>query len=129
MKQTSTVDGCLLVGVSSDLGKNIFFLEELVIGTQTNSQIDSSKIVCQKMRKPKDKAEANEESKQFDPGGKRESHRFESGCTDIIFFFWGMDGLGCPACFFCFCLSACFVSVSFHLLLQEKSGDDHFSAS
>ena len=32
MEQTSIVDGCLLVGVSSNLGKNIFSLKELVIG-------------------------------------------------------------------------------------------------
>ena len=33
MEQTSTVDGCLLVGVKSNLGKHIFSLEEPVIGT------------------------------------------------------------------------------------------------
>ena len=31
IEQNSTVDGCLLVGVSSKLGENIFSVEELVI--------------------------------------------------------------------------------------------------
>ena len=39
-EQTSTIDGCSLVGVISNLGKNIFSLEELAIGTQTDSQTD-----------------------------------------------------------------------------------------
>ena len=52
MEQTSTVDGCLLVGVSSNLGKTIFPLEELVIDS------------------PKDKESANKQNTQFDPGGK-----------------------------------------------------------
>ena len=51
----TTVDCCLLVGVSSNLGGNSFFLEEL--------------ICKKKSRKPKDNESANEE-KQFDPGGK-----------------------------------------------------------
>ena len=48
----TTVDGCLLVGVSSILGGDIFPPEELIIGL------------------PKDKESANEENEQFDPGGK-----------------------------------------------------------
>ena len=48
------VDGCWLVGVSSNLRGNIFSLEELVTGL------------------PKDKESANEENKQFDLGGKGE---------------------------------------------------------
>ena len=38
MKRT-TVDDCLLVDGSSDMGGNAFSLEELVIGTQTDSQL------------------------------------------------------------------------------------------
>ena len=73
----TTVDGYLLVGVvSSNLAKNVFSLEGLVIGL------------------PKDKKSVSEKGEPL------------LGCTCIIFFFWGMHGLGCPACFFCFCLSA-----------------------
>ena len=53
MEQTTTVDGCLLVGLSSNLGKNSFPLEELVIGL------------------PKDNESANVKNKQFDLGGKK----------------------------------------------------------
>ena len=48
----TTSDGCLLVGMSSNLRGNIFSLKELVIDL------------------PKDKKTVNEENKQFDPGGK-----------------------------------------------------------
>ena len=48
-----TAEGCLLVGVRSNLRGNMFFPEELVTGL------------------PKDKKTANEGNKQFDPGGKR----------------------------------------------------------
>ena len=93
------------------LGKNKS-LEEFVIGLR------------------KEKESANEESKQFDLGErKRGATALKSGCAGIILFFWGMHGLGCPACFFCICLSACFVSVSFCFILQKKSGDVSFSAS
>ena len=69
--EQATVDGCLLVDGSSDLGGNTFSLEELVvIGTQPDSQT-SSKVFCQKKsRKPEDNELDNEENKQFDLGGK-----------------------------------------------------------
>ena len=51
----TTVDGCLLVGMSLILGRNIFSLEELVFKKMN--------------RKPKDNEPASEENKQFDPGG------------------------------------------------------------
>ena len=54
IEQTSTVDGCLLVGVNSNLEKHIFSLQELVIGL------------------PKENESANKENKQFDPSGKGE---------------------------------------------------------
>ena len=41
MEQT-TVDSCSLIGGSSDLRGNTFSLEELVIGTQTDSQNSTS---------------------------------------------------------------------------------------
>ena len=52
MEQTSTANGCSLVGMSSNSGKNIFSLEEFVIGTQTDSQTltpsASSKNICKR---------------------------------------------------------------------------------
>ena len=40
--ERTTVDDCLLVDGNSNLRKNIFSLEELVIGTQTDSQTPTS---------------------------------------------------------------------------------------
>ena len=69
--ERTTVDGCLLVDGSSDLGETTFSLKEFVIGAQTDSSIASSKIIFLQMSsKTKDKELANEENKQFDPGGK-----------------------------------------------------------
>ena len=64
----TTVDGCLLASVSSNLGGNTFSLTELVIGTRTDSQTStpsaSSKIVfLQVSRKPGDSEPASEENK------------------------------------------------------------------
>ena len=78
----TTVDGCLLVDGTSDLGVNIFSLEELVIGTQTDSQTSTSfapsKTVFLHMSwKPEDNELAKEKNKQFDPGGKGGRYRFE----------------------------------------------------
>ena len=70
--------------------------------------------------KPKDNELANEENKQFDPGGKGGSHRFEKRMYWYSLHFVGNSGLGCPVCFWCFCLSVCFV------LFVEKSGDHFF---
>ena len=71
----TTVDGCLLAGVSSNLGGNTFSLTELVIGTRADSQTSappaSSKTVFLQMsRTPGGSKPASEESKQFDHGGK-----------------------------------------------------------
>ena len=41
MEQTSTVDGCLFVGVSSNLGQTIFSLEELVIDLPKDMESDN----------------------------------------------------------------------------------------
>ena len=73
----TTVDDCLLVGVSSNLGGNIFSLSELVIGTRTDSQTStlsaSSKTVFLQMsRKTGDSEPASEENMKFGPGGKGE---------------------------------------------------------
>ena len=53
MEQITAVDGCLLVGLSSKLGENIFPPEELAIGL------------------PKNKESANVKNKQFDPSAKK----------------------------------------------------------
>ena len=99
----TTVDGCLLIGVSSNLGGNIFpSKSSLPVYLKTRSQ-------------PTKKISTST------PGGKEGSHWYS-------FLFLEMHGIGCPACLFCFCLPACFVSVSFCFLLQEKL-NDHFSAS
>ena len=90
--------------------------------SQTPTYFASSKTVfLQVSRKPGDSEPASEENKQFDLGGKEGSHRFEKRMYWYYFLFlWGNSGLGCPACVLCFCLSACFVSVSFCFLLQEN---------
>ena len=111
--ERTTVDSCFLVDGTLDLGVNIFSLEELVIGTQTDSQTSTSfapsKTVFLHMScKPEDNELAKEENKQSLILVEREGGTAsKSGCTGIIFFFWGNYGLGCPAHFFCFCL-ACF---------------------
>ena len=71
----TTVDGCLLVGVSSNLGGNTFSLTELAIGTWTDSQTSapsasSNTVFLQTSRKPGNSEPAGKENKQFDPGGK-----------------------------------------------------------
>ena len=69
--ERTTVDGCLLVDGSSDLGGTSFSLEEFDIGTKTERSFASSKTVFLQMsRKPKDKKLGNVENKQYDPGGK-----------------------------------------------------------
>ena len=90
MKRT-TVDGRLLVDGSSNSRKSTFSLEDFVNGTQSDSRTStsfaSSKIVCPQIsRKPQDKELANDENKQFDPGGKgEETAALKSGCTGIYF--------------------------------------------
>ena len=74
MEQT-TVDGCLFVDGSSDLGENTFFLEDFVIqmepDRQTSTSFASSKTACpQTSRKYDDTELGNDENKQFDSGGK-----------------------------------------------------------
>ena len=127
--ERTTVDGCLLVNRSSDLGGTPFPLEELVIGMQPDSQnstsFASSKIVSLQMScKPRDKELANKENKQFDPVEKGENHRLKSRCAGIIFFFWVNHELGCPGRFFCFCLPVYFVL--FLLFAAEKIKSSFF---
>ena len=73
--ERTPADGCSLVDRSSDLRETTFFLEEFIIGTQTDSRTStlfaSLKTVCPQMsRKPENKELANEENKKFDPDGK-----------------------------------------------------------
>ena len=51
-------------------------------------------------RKSEDNEPANEENKQFGPGGNGGNHRFESRYTRVIFFFRGMYELWMPGSFF-----------------------------
>ena len=93
--ERTTVDGCLLVDGSSDVGETTFSLEDFVIGTQpdsrTSTSLASSKSICPHMsRKHEDKELTNEENKQFDPGGKGGGHRFEKRMYYLFIFFWGM---------------------------------------
>ena len=67
MRRT-TVDGCLLAGVGSNLGGDTFSLTELAIGMQTDSQTStpsaSSKTVFMQMsRKPRNGEPASKENK------------------------------------------------------------------
>ena len=84
--ERTPVDDCLLVDENSNLGENIFFLQELAIGTQTDSQTASSKAVCQKIScKPEGKELINEENKQFDPSGKGGEPTLSR--ADVLIFF------------------------------------------
>ena len=90
----TTVNGCLLVGVSLNLGGNTFPLTEPVIGTRTDSQTStpsaSSKTVFLQMsRIPIDSEPASEENKQIDLGGKEASYRFEKRMYWRYFLFLG----------------------------------------
>ena len=71
----TTVDGCLLAGVRSNLGETIFPLAGIVFGMQTDSETattfaSSKTAFLQKSRKPGSSEPASKENKQFDPGGK-----------------------------------------------------------
>ena len=125
IERTSTVDGCLLVGVSLNLGKNIFSLTKLVTGTQTDSQTSTlyapSKIVCKKMSsKLEDNEPANEKIKQFDPGGKGWEPPFEKRMYWYYFLFLGDVWTWMPGLFLVVLLVCllCFAA--------GKSSDNHF---
>ena len=71
----TTVDGCLLAGVSLDLGGNVFPLEELGIGIQTDSRTpkyfaSSKTAFLQMSRKPGNNEPTGGKNKKFDPGRK-----------------------------------------------------------
>ena len=104
------VDGCLLAGVSSNLGGNTFSLTELVIGTRTDSKTatpstSSKPAFLQISRKSGESESASEENKQFDPGGERGEPPHSKADVQVSFSFSGgtLD-LGGLACFFCLCL-------------------------
>ena len=116
--------GCLPAGVGSNLEGNSSPTER-DIGTRAGSvattPVDSSKTASlQTSRKPK----ANEENKQFDPGGKGgEPSPWKAGVLVIYSFSGGNLGHGGARC-------SCFVvfSVRVCLLCTYLSGY-HFSAS
>ena len=80
-------------------------------------------------RKPGNSAPASEENKQFDPGGKEGSHRFEKRMDWYYFLFsertLGLDARLVPCAFICLSVSCQFRFGSYS---QEKPGD-YFSAS
>ena len=62
-------------GLGSNSGGNTFSLAEIAVGRRAHNEITtpstaSNTVSLQASRKPKDKKTANEENKQFDPGGK-----------------------------------------------------------
>ena len=107
-----TAEGCLLAGVVSNLRGDIFSLEELVTGL------------------PKDKKTANEENKQFDPGGKRRGiTALKSGCTGIRVLFsfpgelWVWTSAACVLCFSaCLFVVHCSYQVIIFLRAEAKMG-------
>ena len=111
----TTANGCLLVAVSSNFGRNTFSRAEIVVGRRADSESTTQYTASitaslQTRRKPKDKETGSEENKQFDPGGERRgATTLESGCTGIVFFPGGNLGLGAR------CL--CFVLLSVRVCL------------
>ena len=73
--QRTTVNDCSLVGGSSNLGETTFSFEELVIGGQSDNQTSTSFALSRNVflqircNSENTKELANEENKQFDPGG------------------------------------------------------------
>ena len=122
----TTAGGCLLAGASSNLGGNTFSLTEIVVGTRADNETatpstSSKPVFLQTSRKPGKSEPASEENKQFDPGEKEGSHRFEKRMYWYSFIFLGgtlgSDALLVSCAFF---LSVCCV-----LFLSG----DHFPAS
>ena len=111
MEQTSIADGCLLVGVSSNLGENIFSVEELVISL------------------PRTRSQPTKKASRLITVGMEGSHHFEKRMKWYYFLFLGNAWAWTPGLFLLLCLFTCFVPVSSCLLLQKKTGDDHFFAS
>ena len=71
----TTADGCLLVGVGSNLGGNTSSLTERVgtrAGTATTPVRSLKTASLKASRKPEDKEKGSEENNQFDPGGNGE---------------------------------------------------------
>ena len=109
----TTADGCLLVGVGSNLGGNTFFPAEIAVGTGPDSKSTtppaaSNTIFLKASRKPEGKEKGNKANKQFDPGGKGEKPPPWNAAVMVFpSFFVGNAGHGVPvACVSCF-LSVC----------------------
>ena len=127
--RTTAAVGCLPLGVSSSFGGSTFSLAEIAVATGTDREITPPYTVpnfvfVHPSRKPEDMKTANEENKQFDPGGKGgEPPPWKMGVL-VVFSFLGRIWAWVPSdCALCFCLSVyLFYSVMF------LSGD-HFSAN
>ena len=128
-------EGCLLVGIGSDLEGNSFPLTERAIGTRTGSvtttSVASSKAASlQTRRKTKDKKTSSEEKKQFDPGGKGEEPLpWKVGLPVFFSFGGGNPGPGCPLLVSCAFLLVCLVvyfyyQVIMFLRAQENMGKE-----
>ena len=76
----TTADGCLLVGVGSNLGGNTFFPAEIAVGTRPDSKSTTcaASNTIKVGRKPEGKEKGSEEDKQLTPKGKERSHRLRT---------------------------------------------------
>ena len=77
----TTADGCLLVGVGSNLERNTFPPAEIAVGTRPDSEsatppAASNIIFLQASRNSEDKTTVSEEKSNLTPAGKEETHRF-----------------------------------------------------
>ena len=97
---------------------------------QTDSQIPtyfaSSKTSCRWVANLETASQLAKKRSSSIPVGKKGATALKSGCTGIIFFFWGNSGLGYPACVLCFCLclSVCcvlFLSGNHYFLQAEEN--------
>ena len=93
MGQT-TVDGCLLAGVSSNLGGNVFPLEELGIEMQTDSQTPTylphqKPFSCRGVTNLETASQLAKRTSRSTPGRKEGSHRFEKRMYWYSFLFMG----------------------------------------
>ena len=99
----TTVDGCLLVGISSNLRGNIFLSK-------------SSLPVCLKTR-----IQPTKKTRNSTLGGRRGATALKSGCTGIYFFSGGTLGLDARLVSFVFaCLSVVFCSYQEIIFLRAE---------
>ena len=121
MEQTN-VDDCLLVDGSLDLEETPFSLAEFVIRTQTDSSFAPKTIFLPMSSKLKDKELANENNKQFDPGGKVGEPPLSKVDVLVLFSFSG-GCMGSDARLVSFASVYLSVSCCFCFSLQGKTCD------